>query len=183
MYQEYFYPLYVGKILRNMLYSIALLGFFVISCSLQKKNQGMLSITICNCKCQRWSKSSKIRRFGFFDFFFYYFFYFISLVHTSLARSSPTVIQLQHHRSSCAQGLMTAVVPPSRTSLSFAACTDYSNNYSVSRNNHISAAFCSSSWLVIKLHIDVKLVLIMFLVGSIHPLWCLLWPCPSVVHL
>lgn len=37
MYQEYFYPLYVGKILRNMLYLIALLGFFVISCSLQKK--------------------------------------------------------------------------------------------------------------------------------------------------
>ena len=124
----------------------------------------------CNSlQLQMSSKSSRIRRFGFLDFFF-----FSSLVHTG---------QLQRHRSSCPRGLMTAVMPPSRTSFSFAACGDCRSSYSVSRNNRISAAFCSSYWLAIKLQIDINLVLIMFLVGSIYPLWCLLWPCPSVVHL
>lgn len=105
--------------------------------------------------------------------------FFLVLWFTLALYLLPLQLSSPYQRFSCPQGLITAVMPPSKDSLSSAACTDYSSSYSVSSNNHISAAFCSSYWLAVKLQIDINLALVMFLVGSIYPLWCLLWPCPS----
>lgn len=89
--------MYVDKLLRNGYYLGVLLGFFVVSCVLQEKKWGCAFLTVCYCKCLRWSKSDRIRLFGLLDLFF-----FSSLVHTGLVLplqlSSPSVTGFSAHK-------------------------------------------------------------------------------------